>query len=181
MLANPATELEPTASSPTGLLAPDYRRAENAALELLNRAGVYHPPVNPIEIAGLVGVNVRFVRFSGASEGVSGLFNFRENAIYVNNDDAGKRQTFTIAHELGHKVLHEDWAETDAYKVLWRDLRRQSNDRRETEANAFAASLLMPREMVKQYSALNASQLSRLFAVSEAVVKIRLQTLSNVI
>lgn len=164
-----------------GLLSPDYKAAESAALELLNRAGVYHPPVNPIEIAQLVGLDVRFVQFSGVSEGVSGLFNFRENAIYVNNNDAGKRQTFTIAHELGHAILHKDWAETDEYKVLWRDLRRQSNDRRETEANTFAANLLMPRAMVKPYAMLNVSQLSRLFAVSEAVVKIRLQNLSNVL
>ena len=161
------------------LIKPDYKAAEQAATSLLNQAGLYKPPVNPLEIATLLDVQVRFVRFSGESEGVSGLFDFRENKILVNSDDPGNRQTFTIAHELGHKVLHTPWAASDQYKVLWRDLRNQSNDRREKEANVFAACLLMPREMMRSYRGMSAGQLSKLFAVSEEFASNRLRNLSR--
>jgi Zn-dependent peptidase ImmA (M78 family) len=95
----------------------------------------------------------------------------------VNQDDAGVRQTFTVAHELGHKVLHEEWAKSEAYKVLWRDLRRQTKDRWEQEANAFAANLLMPRQMVDTYRKVPLSVLAKIFAVSEDVARYRLKNL----
>lgn len=43
------------------------------------------------------------------------------NEIYVNKNEYPKRQTFTIAHELGHKILHEPWPVSQDYQVLLRD------------------------------------------------------------
>lgn len=159
------------------LIKPDYRHAEREALRLLNRSGIFEPPVNPVDIARTVGVHVKFVSFSGESQGVSGLYDPAQDAIYVNQKEPGVRQTFTIAHELGHKVLHEDWAKSEAYKVLWRDPRRQAKDRWEQEANAFAANLLMPREMVDRYKTFPVSVVATIFAVSESVATYRLQNL----
>jgi Zn-dependent peptidase ImmA (M78 family) len=159
------------------LMKPDYRRAEHEAISLLNSSGIFEPPVNPVDIARNIDVRVKFVKFSGESEGVSGLYDPSQDAILVNQDDAGVRQTFTIAHELGHKVLHEEWAKSEAYKVLWRDLRRQTKDRWEQEANAFAANLLMPRQMVDAYRKVPLSVLAKIFAVSEEVAGYRLKNL----
>ena len=160
------------------LMKPDYRRAEREAIRLLNEAGVYQPPVNPVEIAKNVGVKVSFVSFSGPSEGVSGLFDPKNDAILVNRLEPGARQTFTIAHEIGHKVLHEDWAKSDAYRVLWRDSRLEAKDRFEQEANAFAANLLMPRQMVNQFKNIPLERLAKIFAISETFASIRLEYLS---
>lgn len=162
------------------LMKPDYRRAEREAIGLLNGSGIFEPPVNPVDIARNINVGVRFVKFSGESEGVSGLYDPSQDAILVNQDDAGVRQTFTIAHELGHKVLHEEWAKSEAYKVLWRDLRRQTKDRWEQEANAFAANLLMPRQMVDTYRKVPLSVLAKIFAVSEEVAGYRLKNLYGI-
>lgn len=162
------------------LVKPDYRHAEREAISLLNRAGVFEPPVNPLDIARDLSVQVNFVTFSGESEGVSGLYDPTANAIYVNEDDAGVRQTFTIAHELGHKVLHEDWARSEAYKVLWRDPRKQGKDRFEQEANAFAANLLMPRQMMNRYKQYPLEVIAKIFAVSEDAVRFRLQYLYGI-
>ena len=159
------------------LIKPDYRKAEQDAIRLLNEAGIYEPPVNPVQIASQLGVSVHFVVFNGESAGVAGLYDPAQDAILVNAEEAGVRQTFTIAHELGHKVMHEDWAKSENYKVLWRDPARQSKDRREQEANAFAANLLMPRQMVKDYRNLPIPALARLFAVSEQVATYRVQKL----
>ena len=162
------------------LVKPDYRHAEREAISLLNRAGVYEPPVNPVEIARDLGVRVNFVAFSGESEGVSGLYDPAQNAIYVNDADAGVRQTFTIAHELGHKVLHEEWAKSEAYKVLWRDPRKQGKDRFEQEANAFAANLLMPRQMMEPFKKYPLSVIAKIFAVSEDAARFRMQYLYGI-
>ena len=162
------------------LIKPDYQHAEREAIRLLNESGIYEPPVNPVEIARSIGVSVNFVTFSGASDGVSGLYDPRHDEILVNQEEAGVRQTFTIAHELGHKVLHEEWAKSEAYKVLWRDLARQAKDRWEQEANAFAANLLMPRQMVDAYRAFPVSVIAKIFAVSEAVAGYRLKNLYGI-
>ncbi|WP_188554903.1 ImmA/IrrE family metallo-endopeptidase [Edaphobacter dinghuensis] len=164
----------------TKLIKPDYRLAEREAIRLLNESGVYQPPVNPVEIAHDIGVRVSFVHFSGESEGVAGLYDPSEDQILVNADEAGVRQTFTVAHELGHRIMHAEWAKSEAYKVLWRDPKRQSKDRRETEANVFAANLLMPKQMVDEYKSLPVSSIARIFAVSEQVATFRLQNLYGI-
>ena len=162
------------------LIRPDYRHAENQAIRLLNQTGIYEPPVNPVKIAETIGVGVNFVTFSGESAGVSGLYDPERNVILVNQDEPGVRQTFTIAHELGHKVLHEDWAKSEAYKVLWRDTARQARDRWEQEANAFAANLLMPREMLDSYREFPIEIIAKVFAVSKSVAEYRLKNLYGV-
>lgn len=72
----------------------------------------------------------------------------------VRANEKHERQRFTIAHELGHFLLgHQGDAIPGGRgfveRVLARnDISRQSIDRREIEANAFAAELLMPAQEV---------------------------------
>lgn len=77
--------------------------------------------------------------------------------IIVNAFHPATRQRFTIAHELGHYILHRHLIGTGlgddrAYRSA--DTGRYRNmaigPQQETEANRFAASLLMPTELVKQ-------------------------------
>jgi Zn-dependent peptidase ImmA (M78 family) len=161
---------------------PNFRLAQDRALELLSQAGILMPPVNPIEIAEHLNVPVRFATFdSTESSRISGFYDSEDNAIVVNRDEFPLRQTFTIAHELGHKVLHEEWARSSDYQVLLRNPLDQNRDFREKEADAFAANLLMPRFMMDEYyEELNASQLSRLFAVSVPAINARLSFLYGI-
>jgi len=154
---------------------PDYRLVKRKVQELLEEAGVEHPPVNPVAMAREHGLDVKFVSFSGKFSQVSGFYDPSEEAIYVNKDEPPLRQTFTIAHELGHALLHKEWASSDAYKLFWRDPDRNNDDPHEKEANAFAAHLLVPRSLLDQYyQNLSESDLSRLFAVSVPAIKNRL-------
>jgi Zn-dependent peptidase ImmA (M78 family) len=73
--------------------------------------------------------------------------------IAVNAAQAPVRKRFTVAHELAHHLLnhvdedHLDWQ----FTVLRRDGRSsEANDWREIEANFFAASLLMPKRMLRK-------------------------------
>jgi Zn-dependent peptidase ImmA (M78 family) len=161
---------------------PNYRHAQAEALRLLQESGVVEPPVNPMQIAKeIVGMKVDFVIFKPESSNVSGFYDPQENAIIVNAEEYPLRQTFTVAHELGHKILHEEWAKTADYKVLLRDSDNIDQDFREKEANAFAANLLMPRSMMDRYwENVSVSQLSQLFAVSVPAIKARLSFLYGV-
>lgn len=64
------------------------------------------------------------------------------------------RQRFSIAHEIGHFVLHPREGQLfidKTYKVYRRDQRSSTGeDRQEIQANRFAAALLMPEELLQR-------------------------------
>lgn len=63
--------------------------------------------------------------------------------IVVNSSESGARKRFTVMHEIAHYVLHRDNAD-EVY--AHRDAGQ--NSRMETEANLFAANVLMPQELI---------------------------------
>lgn len=160
---------------------PDYGKARKAAVSLLERMGITAPPVDPVSVAEFAGVKVRFVEFEGESDArISGFYDCEEDVIVVNKHEFPLRQTFTVAHELGHKILHEEWAKSDNYKVLLRDPFARESSPVEQEANFFAANLLMPKSMMDEYYLLPPHEISEIFAVSVPAVKARLQSLYGI-
>lgn len=154
---------------------PDYQKVQRVVRGLHSEFGITKPPVNPIEISRSRGIAVTFVEFSGEATNISGFYDFEDNAIYVNLKEFPLRQTFTVAHELGHALLHKDWAKSDDYKILLRDAEYNGDDPYEKEANAFAAHLLVPRFMLDMYWRDNSLEaLSQLFAVSVPMIKNRI-------
>lgn len=76
-----------------------------------------------------------------------------KGTIGYNDTESEVRQRFTIAHEVGHFILHrlenEIFVDKKEFKVLFRDDKSSTGEiKQEREANAFAAALLMPRERV---------------------------------
>jgi hypothetical protein len=57
---------------------PNYRRSKEAALDLLDEMGIVDPPVDPVQIARHMGVNVNFVTFDASKDGVSGFYDCEE-------------------------------------------------------------------------------------------------------
>ncbi|WP_126421814.1 ImmA/IrrE family metallo-endopeptidase [Asticcacaulis excentricus] len=152
----------------------DIRRAKNSAKEIIERFDIKEPPVDPVEIARQLGLRVYFARFDAANSRISGFYDCDDNAIYVNEEEFPLRQTFTVAHELGHYILHREWAKSNDYKVLMRD-EMSSRDPYEIEANEFAGNLLAPRFMLDKYwKELSVTQLSKLFAMSVPAINVRL-------
>ena len=92
-------------------------------------------------------------------EAISGLLLPSLGEIWVNRDEGGQwpaRRRFTIAHEIGHHVLHR----TGQQALFCRKATVQEGAApttraplpvNEQEANAFAAALLMPAELVQQH------------------------------
>lgn len=135
--------------------------------ELLKLAGVVEPPVPVERIARLRGAEVRYVPYQGKMSGL--LYQSGKNIIIgVNALDAKTRQRFTIAHEIGHLELHAlplenngvlnnglhidrgfPFSEASAFYAERGELSSQGTDAQETQANAFAARLLMPATMLQ--------------------------------
>jgi Zn-dependent peptidase ImmA (M78 family) len=160
-----------------GRESPDYTLVKAAVERSLAENSIYSPPVPAVEIAKNNGIRVYFAEFPSTQSEVSGFFDFKNNSIYVNRDEPAGRQTFTVAHELGHALLHGKLfrVHPEDYKVLLRAPIRAASDPLEKEANAFAAELLVPEKMLQHYSKIGSiPELARLFNVSEEVIRFRM-------
>jgi Zn-dependent peptidase ImmA (M78 family) len=124
-------------------------------------AGETAPPVRVERLAAHLGVVVSRSAFKDGD--VSGMLirqDGRAPIVGVNDVHSDRRQRFTIAHELGHFLLHpgREIVLDRPVRVNLRDkTSSMASDREEIEANSFAASLLMPADLVR-------SELQRLSA-----------------
>lgn len=157
----------------------NYKKAREESEKILRENFISEPPIFPRELASNYGLNVKFVEFDDKFEAVAGYLSTDEKIIYVNSKDSPKRQTFTIAHELGHWILHRSIIEKNPenYNVLLRlPLGRTDTDPLEKEANCFAANLLVPKKMLDKYKDFaTIQQLADLFIVSQDVVRFNLE------
>jgi len=133
------------------------RTASNRATDLLTRCNVQDtPPVNVKAIADCLGVKlVERPNLRHPDHGdVSGLL-LRKRGLTVcviNADQHPKRRRFTIAHELGHFLLHppqESYVDARFTVDARGETASEGTVHQEIEANAFAAELLMPECMVR--------------------------------
>jgi Zn-dependent peptidase ImmA (M78 family) len=153
-------------------------RVKAAVRKILDELAITRPPVSPREIAETYGLGVEEVYFKDSHKQVAGFIDFAASKIYVNADDPYNRKTFTIAHELGHFILHRDYfkAHPEAYAVLLRRPMSAAGNALEKEANLFAGHLLVPRQFLDRfYKIATVQELADLFAVSSDVIRIRLQ------
>ena len=105
----------------------------------------FNMPQGPVEnIVSLIeskGVIVFFINADNMDK-FDGLTLFTNNqvpVIWINNIMPNDRKRFSLAHELGHLVMH----------LRSNDISKSENDK-ENEANAFASEFLMPRIPCKQ-------------------------------
>lgn len=155
--------------------------AERVAEETLMEHGIMQIPVNPVEIAEMVGIEVYYANFGNPN--VSGLIRKDGNKviIYVKHTDNPMRQRFTVAHELGHFFMHLD-APEGHFVDMYRTVNFSDDDNPlEKEANQFAAALLMPRHYVQQEQkyADSLEDLAFSFRVSVQAMSLRLRDLGD--
>jgi Zn-dependent peptidase ImmA (M78 family) len=121
---------------------------------------------------------------------VSGYFVIKNGHPVISYDQMANsnRQRFTIAHELGHYILHSKSQPIfidKTPKVFYRNSASASGEvLKEREANAFAAALLMPKALVLEElkhvnpDAVKAVEaLALKFAVSIQAISFRLSNL----
>jgi Zn-dependent peptidase ImmA (M78 family) len=114
----------------------------------------------PVDAQGLAESLGADVQFQPAEENLSGFImrkrKQRRAVIGVNSNHHRNRQRFTIAHEIGHFLLHDQEDihvdRTDCGLLVRRRNEESSKgeDDFEKEANLFAAELLMPAAFLEQ-------------------------------
>ena len=87
-----------------------------------------------------------------------GGISFEEKVIYVNAsvEEHEGRYMFTVAHEIGHHVLHRELYDEyiqDRSQILCREEKQKPLIER--QADRFAAALMMPREIIREANTLN--------------------------
>jgi predicted transcriptional regulator len=100
--------------------------------------------------------------------------------IYLPKHTSAERDRFTIAHELGHYVVHFLWPRKQGSQISNLAAARYGSDRTEWEANWFAAAFLMPvnlfSEAAKQ-AGFNIGAVAERFKVSYAAAEVRARAL----
>lgn len=135
-----------------------------------------NPPIDLVAIANSCGLTVKSGHFE--DERISGVYDRENNEIYIAEEDSDPRKQFTIAHELGHHVLHSDHPSEVYYRSSAMELDTEQQ-KEETEANWFAASLLMPRALlIKAWLVYqDFDKIADLFKVSRTTAYFRLKNL----
>jgi len=161
-----------------------------SSLAVVNEAA-RHMPVDVFKLASELGIRVVA---KPLRDSISGAIERRDDGwmIVVNKNHSENRKRFTVAHEIGHFVLHyrqlgNGTNDTKAYRAdeqedayeNWIDVEH------EREANGFAAGILMPAPLVRrQYRAMQGlndipERMAPLFGVSEAAMRYRIKNLQR--
>lgn len=127
----------------------NYTSPEDAAIKLRNKWNLGANPINNIleimEQHGIIVINVKLG--TEKVDARSGYVKINDNLYYIVlnniNNTNFYREQFTLAHELGHYIMHADEIDpqdlgSDEYRIM------------EREANSFASSFLLPRDSFKE-------------------------------
>jgi Zn-dependent peptidase ImmA (M78 family) len=125
---------------------------EQKAQQFLARHGVTGAPVPVEDMARSEYIQVVRSPTAGQESGFL-LRNDRGVMIGINGNESPRRQRFTIAHELGHWLLHDGRPLIVDHTVRINqrnEVSSAASDQEEIDANAFAAALLMPYHLVNE-------------------------------
>ena len=147
------------------------RRAD----DLLRAAGATREPVSLVDVVSTLNLSlIRAAREPFQSE--AALIPLGDShAIVLRGTGDERRRRFTIAHEIGHFVLHADRVAPERGGKV-----NQAGRAQEREADAFAAELLMPEHLVRQAVlevGADSARLAGRFEVSEQAMSVRLRRL----
>lgn len=131
------------------------QKIEEKAEEILRTTGSFQIPIQVDVVAHRLGLQVQAAILG---EDISGILvvDGGQGTIGYNQHQAEVRQHFTIAHEIGHFLLHLDkeghsdlFVDRRYAAIYHRDGRSAAGeDENEREANQFAAALLMPASLL---------------------------------
>jgi Zn-dependent peptidase ImmA (M78 family) len=129
-----------------------WKLIKETAARVLNQSRIATPPIDVEMLVREQGALV--TRAPNKDESVSGFILRVPGSpavIGVNSVHPQVRQRFTLAHELGHLLLHAGTElHVDRLVVKMRDKRAsEGTDEAEIEANRFAAEILMPEEFLR--------------------------------
>lgn len=143
---------------------------DTPADRILMHFGIVTPPVPIEKMASALGFAVVDTPLMGSLSGGIDTRTLPATISLRSTGQSTERKRFTLAHEIGHAMLHppgtyrrEDYKDTDAVEL---------------QANRFAAQLLMPEWMLDLYVGNRKTKLidlARRFGVSSMAMEMRLR------
>ncbi len=160
---------------------------EELTSEILMNNDMYRIPVDVVKIANSNDIKV----YEGdLNKKISGAIRYKKEEnkfeILVNKNDIKSRQRFTVAHELGHYFLHQNFLKSEEIHVdiMYRSINNDKANiedlrRKEKEVDYFAGALLMNRTLLEKMHKENNSikELAEIFDVSISAMTVRLDIL----
>ena len=114
-----------------------------------NKESQISAPIDPIDIIEYLGYSVEYVD-GKYDRNIYGALITKTKTVEVNNDVSFNEgmENFTLAHEIGHIILHAGDMDGNKNSVCDIDLENVSS-LKEFEADKFASFLLMPTQIVE--------------------------------
>lgn len=166
-----------------------YKDYEEKASKILKDLNITAPPVSIEQVVTSMGIQIKPFDFGDDVSGAL-LIDKEKSVIGYNPFEPPVRQRFTIAHELGHYILHLKSAKSKLFvdkKILYRNQESSTGQVvQERQANNFAATILMPAFMIyeevrkkelKFIDEYSIKELADTFNVSQQAMTIRLTNL----
>lgn len=160
---------------------PDYKKSLQQAKDILSTYNIFSPPIPVIEIAEGEGLSISSTSMDDLNSNgkiACAALILSSKAILVEKNDSIQRKRFSVAHEIGHYLMHHAQLERNPdLGIIYRAPIERETDPLEQEANFFAAHLLVPTEMLKYWHSITQSQqeLATIFSVSMEVIGWRLK------
>ena len=154
-----------------------YSKQEIAAMASQIREK-YFSSENPMDgLLNIIGKNHGTLEVSfGVPEETLKIREDGSFVITIPANNSPLRDVFTVAHELGHYFLHSD-------RISPASFNRSGTNQKETEANWFAAELLMPTHLFRKASEelqYDPQRVAARFGVSGAAARVRMTVLGLV-
>lgn len=139
------------------LLNKTIKKIESIAWDLILQSKVDGPRID-VEHIAKHHLNIDVVKHN-FGEDITGVLIIKNGKATIgydeNNNSSEVRKRFTIAHELGHYILEHDRGgifvdnHRQQFSIHYRDSKSSTGEvKQEREANAFAAALLMPKQLL---------------------------------
>ncbi|WKD01185.1 ImmA/IrrE family metallo-endopeptidase (plasmid) [Borreliella americana] len=140
-------------------------------------------PVPIIKIAMEEDLKIFEIRFQDKYKDFSGYIQLNEKSLYINENMSLENKRFTIAKHLGHYLMHQNQIKTlSKNENYYNDIQ---DSQMVTEANIFAANILVPTTTLKlklsQYKSKEYPQktIAKEFQVTENIIYLKLSILND--
>ncbi|MBO5060276.1 MAG: ImmA/IrrE family metallo-endopeptidase [Clostridia bacterium] len=157
-----------------------YKQSRNAAWQILIDYNIRSLPVKVSSICRDMGIKIidydrgnEMIKYCKLEERCQNNDGFTfENAIFYNNKCVIGRQRFTVAHELGHILLHNGNGEYNREPIA-------VDNPKEQEANVFASRLLAPACVLWGLNIATSEEIAQLCDISMQAAEFRLERLQR--
>ena len=151
----------------------DYQNSRDLAWQVLIRENVTQLPVMVGQLCRGMGIQVRYFRPAGRSDGYSTIID-GQPVIFVSEECSNERRRFTAAHEVGHILL----GHVGRFELVNREPDPKDNPI-EQAANVFASRLLAPACVLWALDARTPEEIAALCRISHQAAAFRAERMAE--